>query len=294
MYLFKVLQRLSNLLNLQLPFQFSSKRISCCPRFSSLDCQSIYVCPHVRAPLPSFCHNHYPIFEAHYHCQIMIIASVFDIRQPKWRLSIVDCQRHCRHTHKHIHSASFCLSLLIIIMRVFAFLFGELSNIGTLRRTFLGNFTDTLPMLSQFLQIKRGEILPTQRGCQDVGRRSARTIVWMMRRDCWHGSRRKLTDRRRRWLYARRPRLAFVCSTFLLKFARVFGLHGFSFSLSLSLLFSSFTIWLIYGAYCAFNRRPHGVCVPVACALLIRFHTYMQCLAVPCLATCHMPYSQSD
>lgn len=99
MYLFKVLQRLSNLLNLQLFFQFSSKRISCCPRFSSLDCQSIYVCPHVRAPLPSFCHNHYPIFEAHYHCQIMIIASVFDIRQPKWRLSIVDCLRHCWHTH---------------------------------------------------------------------------------------------------------------------------------------------------------------------------------------------------
>lgn len=100
------------------------------------------------------------------------------------------------------------------------------------------------------------------------------------------------TDRRRRWLYAPRHRLALVCSIFLLKFARVLSFFWTAFlflSPSLLLLFSAF-IWLIYGAYCAFNRRPHGVCVMVPCALLIRFHTY----AMACLATCHMPYSQSD
>lgn len=102
-----------------------------------------YICPHVAAlastPLPSSCHNHYPIFEAHYHCQIMIIASVFDIHQPKWRLSIVDCLRHCWHIHTQPLNVTDSSDNNHESIR-FSYSRGELSNIGTLRRTFFGQF----------------------------------------------------------------------------------------------------------------------------------------------------------
>lgn len=80
----------------------------------------------------------------------MIIASVFDI-------TILDCLAALlAHTHSlSLVRLGLCLSLQIIIMSVFDFFFGNFLILAHCAVNVFGNFTATLPMLSQFLQIKR-------------------------------------------------------------------------------------------------------------------------------------------
>lgn len=196
-----------------------------------------------------------------------------DYRQRLWHYdSRLPCGIVGTHTHTHLsQSQSVSESAQIIIMSVFDFV-GNLLILAHCAVNVFGNFTATLPMLSQFLQIKREKSSSFAKTdeCQDRQPCVPYTEADDMQR------RKAETDRRRRRRChsARRARLACLLN-FLLKsslacllwLSTAFLLLTLSLSLSLCVCFSAFLsislptfIWLIYGAYCAFNRRPHGVC----------------------------------
>lgn len=138
----------------------------------------------------------------------MIIASVFDITILDWPAALL------AHTHTlTCLSVSLSLSLQIIIMSVFDFV-GNFLILAHCAVNVFGNFTATLPMLSQFLQIKREKSSSFAKTdeCQDRQPCVPYTEADDMQR------RKAETDRRRRRRChsARRARLACLLN-FLLK-----------------------------------------------------------------------------